>query len=134
LQTNNSTAYMTAFCNGFCLLILEHEAVCNDLVRDKEIVAVAEESKDCAFRNLLKKTCISSIVYAVASRLKMSNIFNKLVDASSDCLLERNLTRSSVSAEALYLTPVILAGVIGNFTARVRSDHTRPNTALLRES
>jgi len=77
LQTNNSTAYMTAFCNGFCSLILEHEAVYDDLARDKEIVAVAEESKGCAFRNLLKKTCISSIVHAVASRLKMSNRFNK---------------------------------------------------------
>jgi hypothetical protein len=57
-----------------------------------------------------------------------------MVDASSDCLLERNLTRSSVSAEALYLTPVILAGILGNFSTRVRSDHTHPNTALLRES
>ena len=77
MQTNNSTAYMTAFCNGFCLLIFEHEAVYDALVRDKEIVAVAEESKDCALRNLLKKTCISSIVHAVARRLKMSNRFNK---------------------------------------------------------
>jgi hypothetical protein len=51
---------MTAVCNGFCSLILEHEAVYDDLVRDKEIVAVVEESKDCAFRNLLKKTCISN--------------------------------------------------------------------------
>lgn len=77
MQTNNSTAYMTAFCNGFCSLILEHEVIYDGLVRDKEIVAAAEESKGCAFRNLLKKTCISSIVHAVASRLKMSNRFNK---------------------------------------------------------
>jgi hypothetical protein len=33
---------MMAFCNGFCSLILELEAVYDDLVCDKEIVAVAE--------------------------------------------------------------------------------------------
>jgi hypothetical protein len=68
---------MTAVCNGFCSLILEHEAVYDDLVSEREIVAVAEEGKDCAFQSLLKKTCISSIVHAVASWLKMSNKFNK---------------------------------------------------------